>query len=292
MAQLPAFCIRRALPFLGRVCKMNAFWRTSIGCLIVTFSFLACANDRPLKFNESKSLLHWREELSELASYLELQGADGGAIWQRASSIFKLLDEGNNLLASDVRNYLSISLRAWRFEAVADLKRHTEWGRMVSDRSIPKAIVPRQRKSGAAIWDIDFSKSSLIERSYSATQRVTLLVAFHPRCNPCRRAAADISNDPELLRLFRGAGAWAVGIDSNFDMSDLERWESSYKFAPPKVIKDWRAYGAAAPTSTPVFYILNCGRIERAIFGWPPEGRKDELLEAVRSKDIESTCSS
>lgn len=232
-----------------------------------------------------------RDELNELARHFDPDNQAGNALWRRASAVFRQLDERRSLLPSDVRSYLNLALRTWRFEDVAALKKSPKWGHMVQVKKLPSHIVPAQNTGqSASLWDIDFDAAKLTEKSFPIEPKAHLLIAFHPHCNPCHRAATDISRDSALLQQLEGKTTWAASVDSGFDLVDFEKWQQRFPSAPPKLVKDWTAFGVSPPFGTPFFHVVVCGRVQQVIVGWPPEGNKAALLSALKAAEAITVC--
>jgi hypothetical protein len=130
-------------------------------------------------------------------------------------------------------------------------------------------------------WVVAPARPELLRRAVDL-RGVQLLVVSHPRCHFARAAMRDIEGDPALRQAFDAHARWLAPPDGTFSLDAIQRWNGEH---PGQTIalafrgEEWPMIDSWA---TPTFYFLDDGVVVAKVRGWPREGRREELLTALR----------
>ncbi|MFN7221990.1 MAG: hypothetical protein ACK5UX_15295 [Burkholderiales bacterium] len=109
-----------------------------------------------------------------------------------------------------------------------------------------------------------------------------VVVVSHPNCRFSRNAMESINADNELRQLLEGRTSWVTPQDGSFEFDALQQWNSMFPKMQISVVhlsKDWPLTNFSA---TPVFYFLAKGKVVTSFSGWPKEGNKIALHDALK----------
>jgi hypothetical protein len=130
-------------------------------------------------------------------------------------------------------------------------------------------------------WVVDPGKRELLRRSVDL-QPAQVVIVSHPRCHFSQAAMQEIQTDPVLGKIFHEHARWLAPQDTRVDFDVLQQanrehpeQETSLAFRRDEwpMIDSW---------GTPTFYFFKDGAVSAKLEGWPREGRRPELLAALR----------
>jgi hypothetical protein len=127
---------------------------------------------------------------------------------------------------------------------------------------------------------VDPGARALLRKSVDLEQ-VQVLVVSHPNCHFSQDAMRDIEADPVLREAFAHA-KWLGPQHNNLKFDAFQRWNHEHPAMQHTIayrndewpIIDW--------WGTPTFYFIKDGSVTARFVGWPEEGRRAELLTALR----------
>ena len=131
-----------------------------------------------------------------------------------------------------------------------------------------------------ALWAPDEGADALTRRTIDLTQP-RIVVVSHPLCGFSQNAARQIAADPELGPRFAERSLWLLPQTATLDVDQVRTWQSAhapYRMAYVDLQRNWPGMDE---WGTPTFYFFKDGRIVHKVVGWPPEGRKADLLEGL-----------
>lgn len=208
-----------------------------------------------------------------------------------AKGAFYALHGRDMLAPSDWRAYLRSAFVSWKFDEIDTLRMLDTEGVWLDDVHLPLAINNLSNGSLVkSLWTIDAQNRSLTEVFFPSDRDDFILIVFSPLCNPCRRAAHEIVNDPELYRLFSRCGIWAAQLDQTFSFKQYQHWARSFPAFTPFFIKNWEQYYLAPPRLTPTFYAFKAGRPIGRVDGWPREAAKSQFLSTLGTQVSPLSC--
>lgn len=206
--------------------------------------------------------------------------------------LFEELQRRQAVTESDWRSRLAGHLASNDWEAARQLAADPVAAQALGKRELPRQVttVPALAAHPSA-WAFDFERQALHQQRLDVDQGPRVVFQFATGCPFCPRAAQAIQADERLSRLFKRCGALLAPVDGNFDLADFARWQGKHNFLPALLVTDWSWLDEGAPRSFPSFLFLKDGRLVETIRGWPPEGRADELLQALKKIDPAGRCS-
>ncbi len=156
-----------------------------------------------------------------------------------------------------------------------------------SVEAIPEIIdVLGKDHAGPTVWMVDPKRTALTRKAIDVSKGPQIIVVSHPLCHFSAKAATAIKSDKELTAVFRNRAIWLTPADPRLNYAVFQKWNQdnpdyievmAHRQADWQMIEDW---------ATPDFYFLKDGKLIARVNGWPPEGRRKELLEAARQLDL------
>lgn len=212
--------------------------------------------------------------------------------WLFFRAAFRTLHARGDVSPSDWRAYLRIVYLAWRFEELPGLQSLEGASVWISDLKVPqlRPIAP-SLDAELRFWSINHEAGALTEATVRHKNGDFILVVFSPHCNPCRRAARDIMNSPELGLVFRHCSLWTAAMEPSFDFRQFEAWRNQLPFTP-LMIRDWSQYRLSPPKLTPSFYIFVDGKPIRRLDGWPHDDAITRFKANLGSDVAKLSCAS
>lgn len=203
-----------------------------------------------------------------------------------------LISVGAAAQAIDWRERFEQALIHWDWRAAQALLDHPDAARELGPRELPKLLddstpVPAGQPAG---WRFDIPRQALVRQalplpSGEQAGQARLVISFQPGCMFCRRAAEAALQDPDLGTLLGRCAIWATYPDGNFNYAHYAQWLQRYPANPLWMVADWSPLGLAKPRATPIFHVIRNGQAVATVSGWPKEGRKAELLAALRQAE-------
>lgn len=208
-----------------------------------------------------------------------------------------------SVLFSELQRRQAVTDSAWRSRLAGHLASN-DWEaarQLAADPAAAQALGPRElpRQVHAdptlaahpSAWAFEFEQQALRQQRLDVEQGPRIVFQFATGCPFCPRAAQAIQADERLSRLFKRCGALLSPVDGNFDLVDFARWQGKHSFLPALLVTDWSWLEEGAPRSFPSFLFLKDGKLVETLRGWPPEGRADELIQALKKIDPAGRCS-
>lgn len=181
---------------------------------------------------------------------------------------------------------------------------------LIASRSFKAALDWRLANGIAPVFNDLASEKISQELSHSATLiRMTadvprrekidvpnglfIIVIAHPSCHFSRFAIADFSTDPALKALLMAQQTmWISPQQLDENLSATSEWNRQYPNAQLAQAFRTEEWTDIASWETPTFYIFYDRRLSSKVVGWPREGRKAALLDAIAKaknsrKDLE-----
>lgn len=125
----------------------------------------------------------------------------------------------------------------------------------------------------------------LLEEPVDLASGTRVVVVANPACYFSQRADAAIANDGPLAEELQRSALWIVPPSRDLQLDTLRAWNDAhprqrmfmvYRTIQWSFVDDW---------STPVFYVLDDGKLAAKITGWPDDNRSLELLRAALKID-------
>lgn len=131
-------------------------------------------------------------------------------------------------------------------------------------------------------WIVSQAEPELLRQSFTFDASAQVLVVSHPSCHFCQNAVRDIFADPQLGAVFAEHAHWLAPPEPRLAVERFQRWNRDHPKAPVAIAykqSEWPMLGAWA---TPTFYFFRNGSLIAKVVGWPAEGRRDALRNALR----------
>jgi hypothetical protein len=109
-----------------------------------------------------------------------------------------------------------------------------------------------------------------------------VIVVGHPNCHFSRNAVSDIESDLELKKRFSTHVKWIAPQDDNLDFEVFQEWNRTHIDSQFSIVHRWSEWPLIESWETPNFYFFNEGKLVAHVVGWPREGRKTEILSALK----------
>ncbi len=138
------------------------------------------------------------------------------------------------------------------------------------------------KKDTPTEWVMHTDQHELLRRSVDMEQKAQIIVVSHPLCHFSQNAIRDIESDPLLHEVFKHHAKWIAPQSGRLNLDVIKEWNRqhpdmimtlAYKRDEWPLFESW---------GTPTFYFLKEGVLTTTVTGWPDEGRRDELLAAMR----------
>ncbi|GAB3253836.1 hypothetical protein [Chitinimonas naiadis] len=227
----------------------------------------------------------------------------------------KALDEGSLLLlhkaaikaSSASRDAAHIKAQALVLEELARRQlaepRYYDWlfrsyvdGRMFSEaralqlahpsngmERLPEVIDPAGLPGKTPrLWVVDDQQRRLVLQPF-VPETLQVIAVVHPNCQFCERAFQAIDADPVLAKALGHHVTWLAPQAGTLDFDLIQQWNRDHprrRLALAVANQDWPMVDTWA---TPAFYFLKAGKVVSKVGGWPPEGRRSELLLALKA---------
>lgn len=131
-------------------------------------------------------------------------------------------------------------------------------------------------------WAVDADKRELLRRSVDLHQPAMVVIVSHPLCHFSQDAMRDIQNDP-LLREVLGAHArWLAPPDGRINFDIVQQWNREHPGWNTTLTFRRDEWPMIDSWNTPTFYFFKNGAVIAKVEGWPREGRRSELIAALR----------
>ncbi len=131
-----------------------------------------------------------------------------------------------------------------------------------------------------SIWNTHHEKKLMEQSSVELNKDWHLVVVSHPFCHFSRNAMLELSTDAALMARLKGKSLWLTPQDRlNFDA--MQKWNVEHTQTPIALVHHQSEWPVIDHWATPTFYVIKDGKAIHKFSGWPKEGNKEKLLEAL-----------
>lgn len=150
-----------------------------------------------------------------------------------------------------------------------------------SFEQLPQYKNNSRKNISRSLMSLQNSGKELIRTSFGFSQEGYIIVIGHPFCHFSQNAISFINTDPALNSIFTHSSTWIMPAGDALNVESVLKTnsESSIKYHYVYREAEWPEIDY---WGTPAFYFYKSGRLLRKIVGWPQEGRRQEILEALR----------
>lgn len=113
-----------------------------------------------------------------------------------------------------------------------------------------------------------------------------VLVVSHQLCHFSQNASRAIAADPVLGPLFRDHAQWVAPQESALAVSSLAKWNRDHPTMPIAIVYKQSEWPMVSSWATPTFYFFKDGRMVDQVTGWPTEGNREALIDALRKNGL------
>lgn len=131
-------------------------------------------------------------------------------------------------------------------------------------------------------WAVDPNKHELLRRSVDLHQSTQVVIISHPLCHFSQAAMHDIQADPVLSKIFEANARWLIPQGNHLDFGVVQQWNREHPGQQAALAFRRDEWPMIDSWATPTFYFLKNGVVNAKVEGWPKEGRRSELLTALR----------
>jgi hypothetical protein len=144
------------------------------------------------------------------------------------------------------------------------------------------SLVPGTRVGeGWDVWNVDLKTKAIKEEKFALPKGTFVVVIGSPSCGFSRRAAEAIEHDDEMLRAMQGRIKWILSPGAWWGPDDMAEWNTAHPFARFSIPMLPKQLVQIDSWETPTFYVFNDGILVDQFAGWPEEGKKKKLLNAL-----------
>lgn len=132
-----------------------------------------------------------------------------------------------------------------------------------------------------SLMELQNDGKTLIRLPFPLPSGGHIIVVSHPFCHFSRNALSAITSDLELESIFINHSTWIMPTKDSLDIEGVLQAnnESLLKYRYVYLQSEWPEIDY---WGTPAFYFYKNGNLLQKIVGWPEEGRKKEILEALQ----------
>jgi hypothetical protein len=174
------------------------------------------------------------------------------------------------------------------YEAFIGARMLTEARALAKQHPMPELeVLPELHEAADVVpgrpteWVVDPNKRELLRKSVDL-QSVQVVVVSHPLCHFSQRAMRDIQADPVLREIFLAKVKWMAPQSNHLDFDVIQQWNREHPGQETTLTFRRDEWPMIDSWATPTFYILKNGAVSAKVEGWPKEGRRSELLGALR----------
>lgn len=130
-------------------------------------------------------------------------------------------------------------------------------------------------------WSVNPDKRELRRNSVDM-RSVHIVIVSHPLCHFSQSAMRDIQADPVLSEIFLDNAKWLAPQSNRIDFDVIQKWNREHPRQETTLTFRRDEWPMIDSWATPTFYFLKNGAVVAKVEGWPKEGRRSELLSALR----------
>ena len=131
-------------------------------------------------------------------------------------------------------------------------------------------------------WQVSLSQHKLERRSVDINSGSHVIVVSHPNCHFSQNAMREIMLDPILKQAFVTHVKWLIPQSYDLNFNSVQNWNHTHPELPMTIAYFSKEWPSIDYWGTPSFYFFKDGILHSKVIGWPREGNKEKLLEALR----------
>jgi hypothetical protein len=151
---------------------------------------------------------------------------------------------------------------------------------------LPEPPIVTNPATAGSVLSVNQDGRSLSVLDQSIVDSARLIVISSPSCAWSRRAAADLSKDPDLREAFRTHGLFLQPQQPFLGYSRLQSWNRQYPDLPIHVMKRREDFSAMASFATPTFYLVVDGTLVGSHSGWGGEAPAEALRKWMQARGL------
>lgn len=220
-----------------------------------------------------------RRELFEATRIAAFYAPDADIVMQLRRA-HDAMESRGELLPEHRRQMFEAYVSARRFDEAAEVHRRLpeagsrDWVRV--------RLPPPAAENGPLAWSFDAQRREISASPLDLSQRVRIVVVASAGCPKCAHAARDIAADRELDRTFSHHATWLADPRDLTGLESVAAWNRMHPGAPLWIADRRDDWPWIRRWLFPAFYFLREGEVVAQVVGWPPEGRRAELIDAAR----------
>jgi hypothetical protein len=131
-------------------------------------------------------------------------------------------------------------------------------------------------------WVVNPVAPELLRQPFVFGASARVLVVSHPLCHFTQNAVRDIFADPQLSTVFAERAHWLAPQSQRLQVELFQQWNRDHPQAPMSIAYEESEWPMLDEWATPIFYFFRDGALISKVVGWPAEGHRDELRDALR----------
>jgi hypothetical protein len=135
-------------------------------------------------------------------------------------------------------------------------------------------------KSGRRIW-VTTSDDTIEEQRVPLSPDIRLVMTAQPHCGFSKRAMAAILADPRAIEAFANHALVLVPQSAGVDARAVHRWNSAHPELTMMFVDAESDWPEIVDWETPVFHLLQDGKLVQTVVGWPEDTRLETLLRLL-----------
>jgi len=124
--------------------------------------------------------------------------------------------------------------------------------------------------------------SELHRRSINLHEPAQIVVISSPLCHFSAGGLRDIDSDGVLHKVFQSHATWLIPPNAATSFEAVEQWNRKHPDERMVMAYRFQEWPMFDRWELPTFYFLRSGRVIAQVVGWPRQGRKREVEDALR----------
>jgi hypothetical protein len=153
--------------------------------------------------------------------------------------------------------------------------------RRVTMTPVPEFRDYARRETGPTDMTLTDNGGQLIRRTVNVRTPAQIIVVISPSCHFANAGLRDIEGDPQLRKAFHDHTIWLVPpFTPEFDA--IAQWNGTHTDEKMTLAYRFQEWSMLDSWATPTFYFLRRGTVVAKVAGWPRQGRKPEIRNALK----------
>lgn len=131
-------------------------------------------------------------------------------------------------------------------------------------------------------WQVDLTQNKLERRSVDIASGPHVIIVSHPNCHFSQNAMRDIMADPILKHALATHSKLLMPQSYDLNFNSVQLWNQTHPEFPMSITYFRKEWPSIDYWGTPSFYFFKDGALQTTVIGWPREGNKEKLLEALQ----------